>query len=87
VSGQRASERTREHRLARSATGQSLTVFRVASTLHRDLRGNTLDVVEIVRRELDGNRADVLLQALQPPGAAVCLTSTVGYAASWSNPI
>jgi hypothetical protein len=53
----------------RSATSQSLQVFGVSGPLHRDLRGGALDVAEIVRRELDGNCADVLVQALQLAGA------------------
>src|SRR5919199_3147558 len=59
----------RKHLLARSAIGQSLQVFRVPGPLHRDLGGGALDVAEIVRRELDVDYADVLLQALQPAGA------------------
>jgi hypothetical protein len=45
--------------------------FRVTRTLHRDLRGGALDVAEIVRPELDGNCADILVQArerLRVPG-------------------
>src|SRR5437773_862772 len=60
---------TREHIVCRSATGLSFQVFRVASALHRDLRGSALDVAEVVGREFDGNRTDVLLQAREPPGA------------------
>src|SRR6266550_2816123 len=44
-------------------------MFGVPSPLHRDLRGGALDVAEIVRRKLDGNCADVLLQARELAGA------------------
>jgi hypothetical protein len=37
--------------------------------LHRDLREGALDLLEIVRRKFDGNRTDVLVQALQLPAA------------------
>jgi len=40
-------------------------VFGVAGAVHRDLRGGVLDLPEVVRRELDGRCADVLLQAVQ----------------------
>ena len=48
----------------RSAAGLALQVLRVSRPLHRDLRGGALDVAEIVPREFDGNRAEVLVQAL-----------------------
>jgi AraC-like DNA-binding protein len=44
-------------------------LFRVPSPLHRDLGGGALDVAEIVRRQLDRDPADVLVQVLQLPGA------------------
>ena len=37
--------------------------------MHLDLRGGAIDLAEIVRRELDRNCSDVLVQALQFPGA------------------
>src|SRR5215212_1082335 len=55
--------------ITRSATGHSLQLFGVPSPLHSDLRRGALDLAEIVRRELDGSCADVLVQALQIPGA------------------
>jgi len=44
-------------------------VFGIPGTLQGDLRGGGVDIAEIVRRELYGNCAEVLVQALQPPGA------------------
>src|SRR5271170_4494666 len=52
-----------------SATRQSLQVFRVPRPLHGDLRGGALDLAQILRRELDGERADVFLQTDQLRGA------------------
>src|SRR5512132_290286 len=52
-----------------SAAGHALQLFGVARPLHRDLRGGAFDLLEIVRRKLDGSRYDVLLQAVQLRGA------------------
>src|SRR5262249_15331491 len=52
-----------------SATGHSLQLFRISSSLHRNLRGGDIDLTEILRRQLDSNGSDVLLQAMQLPGA------------------
>ena len=46
-----------------------LELFGIASPLHRDLGGGALDLAEIVGRQFDGSRADVLLQAMQLRGA------------------
>src|SRR5689334_1119439 len=51
-----------------SATGRSFQVFGVASPMHGDLRGGAVDLTEIVRRQLDAGRSDVLLQAVQLRG-------------------
>ena len=37
--------------------------------MHRDLRGGALDLAEVVGRQFDGSRPDVLLQAMQLRGA------------------
>ena len=37
--------------------------------MHRDLRGGAFDVAQVLRRELDGHRPDVLVQALKPARA------------------
>jgi hypothetical protein len=49
----------------RSAIGLLLQVFRVARTLHADARRGALNIAQIVLRELDAERAEVLVQALQ----------------------
>ena len=51
------------------ATGWSLEVFGIAGSLDGDLGGGVLDLAEIVGGECDVGGADVLLQALKPPGA------------------
>jgi hypothetical protein len=47
----------------RSEIGHSLEVFRVASSLHRDLRGGAFDLTEIVRGKFDRGCSVVLVQA------------------------
>src|SRR5262245_9298817 len=49
---------------ARSATSQSIQVFRVASSLHSDLRDGFINFAEIVRRQFHINCSNVLLQAV-----------------------
>ena len=51
------------------ATGHLLQVLGVPGPLHRDLRGRGLDLAEVVGRQLDGRRPEVLLQAMQLRGA------------------
>ena len=48
-----------------SAIGQALQAVRIAGALDDDPRGRALYVAEISWRELDGSRADVLVQAFQ----------------------
>jgi hypothetical protein len=55
--------------LVRSAIGQSLEVLGVPRSLHLDLRGDALDLAEIVGRQLDGGCSEVLVEAFQPPSA------------------
>jgi hypothetical protein len=50
------------------ATGHFLDMFGVASSLHRDLRGRGLDLAEVVGRQSDGGRSQVLVQAMQLRG-------------------
>src|SRR5881628_2472096 len=59
----------------RSATRHLLQVLGVPSPLDRDLRGGAIDLTEIVGREFDRSRSDVLVQALKLPGAR-----------DWNNP-
>src|SRR5207237_5583839 len=47
----------------------SLQFFRVPGALHSDLCGGDVELPEIIRGELDGNRSDVLFKALQFRGA------------------
>src|SRR5208282_2320448 len=53
----------------RSATGHLLQLFRVSGAVNRDLRGSVIDVVQIVRRQFDRHRANVLVQTVQLRGA------------------
>jgi hypothetical protein len=53
----------------RSAIDPLLQMLRIAGALYRVLGNRALDVAEIVRREFDCHRSDVLVQALQLPGA------------------
>ena len=59
----------RDFSVSRSATDQLLQMFRIPGSLHRDLGQRRFDVAQIVRRQLDGGRADVLLQTMQLRGA------------------
>src|SRR5271166_7072510 len=52
-----------------SETRHSLQMFGVPGPLHRDLRGGAFDLAEIVGRERDGSRSDVLLKAIELRGA------------------
>src|SRR5882672_10313784 len=60
---------------APSATRHPLQVFRVPSPLDSDLRSSGLDVTQIVGRQFDGGRCDVLLQSPELRGAG-----------DWHNP-
>jgi hypothetical protein len=51
------------------ATGHLLQMFGVASPLHRDPGSGALDLTEVVGREFDGGRPEVLVQAMQLRGA------------------
>ena len=51
--------------LRRSATGHLLQLLGVAGPLHRDLGGRGLDLAEVVGRQLDVGRPEVLLQAVR----------------------
>ena len=53
----------------RSATGHCLKSFGIPSTLHRNLCSRTIDLSEIIGRQLDFNGADILLQPMQLRGA------------------
>ena len=55
----------------RPLSDRLVEVFGIPGTLHGDLRGGGVDIAEIVRRELDGTCAEVLAQALEPPGAGM----------------
>src|SRR5882724_8619609 len=46
-----------------------LPFFRVPGALHSDLCGGDVELPEIIRGELDGNRSDVLFKAFQFRGA------------------
>src|SRR5271154_1605338 len=47
----------------RSQTGHLLDVFRIAVALHFDLRSGTFDLAQIVGRQFDCDRSDVLIEA------------------------
>jgi len=49
--------------LAESQARHALQVFGITLTLHRDFRGGAVDFAQVVCGELDGDRADVLVQA------------------------
>jgi hypothetical protein len=51
------------------AAGQPFEMLGVAGALRRDLRGGVLDLAEITGHQLKVGGADVLVEALQPPGA------------------
>src|ERR1700712_1311934 len=51
------------------AASQSLQVFGITRSLHRDLGDGVVDVAELVRQKLDARRGDVLFQAVQLRGA------------------
>jgi len=46
-------------------------MFWIPRPLHRDLGDGALDLAEIVGRELDGDRPDVLLEPLQLRGSCL----------------
>src|ERR1051325_8620431 len=48
-----------------SEAGPSLHFFGIPSAVYRDLRGCTLDVMQVVRRQLYIISSDILLQAMQ----------------------
>src|SRR6478735_8411031 len=48
----------------RSATGHSLQVFGVPSPLHLDLGGGAVDFPEVVGRQFNSRRPEVLLEAI-----------------------
>ena len=48
--------------LLRSAADQFLQMFGVAGPLHRDLGKGAIDVAEVVGRQSEAGRSDVLLQ-------------------------
>src|SRR6266576_2105226 len=56
-------------RRRRSAPGHLLQLFRISSSLYRDLRCGALDLPEIVRCKFNRRGADILLQAMQLRGA------------------
>src|SRR5215207_2885827 len=58
-----------QERPLRSAAGQPLQMLWVSGTFHLDLCGGALDLAEIVRGELEFGGTDVLVEALQLPGA------------------
>jgi hypothetical protein len=58
-----------------SAVCHSLQLFGIASSLHGDLRCSTLDLVDILRAQIDVGCTDVLLHASQLRGAG-----------NWNNP-
>jgi hypothetical protein len=71
----------------RSAVGHLLQVFGVPGPLHRDLGEGAVNVAQIVGRQFDASRSDVLLQPVQsttlPFGAswmAICVIAVVGVA-------
>src|SRR6266545_8029494 len=53
----------------RSATGQSLQLFGIASSLHHDFGSGIFDLTQVVRRQFKVSRTEVLLQAVQLRGA------------------
>ena len=69
LAAQRSPEHFHPALLRRSATGHLLQVLGVPGPLHRDLRGRGLDLAEVVGRELDVGRPEVLVQAMQLRGA------------------
>lgn len=52
-----------------SATDQLLQMFRVPGAVKRDRRRRALDGAKLVRRQFDGGRADVFLEAMQLRGS------------------
>src|ERR1035438_2826101 len=54
---------------SRSAAGHLLQLFRVPSSLHRDLGGGAVNLTEVVRRKFDCHSSYVFVQAMQLGGA------------------
>src|SRR5438309_5310969 len=61
-------ERRREGLAVGSPTGQLLEVFGIPRPLNGDLRRRAIDVTQIIGRQLDRRRADVLFQARELRG-------------------
>src|SRR2546421_11982622 len=56
---------SRDGRLSRSEAGPLLEGVGVARSVDRDLQGGAVDLTEIVGRQIDRSRAEVLFEALQ----------------------
>jgi len=48
-----------------SATDELLQMFRVPGSLHRDLGEGAVNVAEIIGRQFDASRSDVLVQPVK----------------------